>query len=102
MISMIREQEIRAQAFEEGFIEGYMEEFIKGYKEGRREQALILLDRLLATGMPEEQAHALVFGADESIDEDCPEIDPQKTPELWAKMMDALARRNCKMAQRMA
>lgn len=35
-------------------------------------------------------------------DEDCPEIDPQKTPELWTEMMDALAKRNRKMAQRMA
>jgi len=35
-------------------------------------------------------------------DEDCPEIDPQKTPELWAEMMEALAKRNRKMAQRMA
>ena len=35
-------------------------------------------------------------------DEDCPEIDPQKTPELWAEMMDVLAKRNRKMAQRMA
>lgn len=65
MISMIREQE------------------------SRKEQALIILDRLLATGMPEEQAHALIFGADEAIDEDCPEIDPGKTPGLWADMMKA-------------
>lgn len=35
-------------------------------------------------------------------DDDCPEIDPQKTPELWAEMMNALAERNRKMAQRMA
>ena len=35
-------------------------------------------------------------------DEDCPEIDPEKTPELWAAMMEALGERNRKMAQRMA
>ena len=35
-------------------------------------------------------------------DEDCPEIDPEKTPELWAEMMEALAKRNHEMAQRMA
>lgn len=35
-------------------------------------------------------------------DEECPELDPQKTPELWAEMMNALAKRNRKMAQRMA
>ena len=35
-------------------------------------------------------------------DEDCPELDPQKTPELWEEMMKALAERNRKMAQRMA
>ena len=35
-------------------------------------------------------------------DEDCPEIDPEKTPELWAEMMEALAKRNREMAQRMA
>lgn len=36
------------------------------------------------------------------IDEDCPEIDPEKTPELWAEMMEALAKRNREMARRMA
>lgn len=35
-------------------------------------------------------------------DQDCPELDPQKTPELWEEMMKALAERNRKMAQRMA
>ncbi|MBR1561066.1 MAG: hypothetical protein IJ646_12565 [Clostridia bacterium] len=35
-------------------------------------------------------------------DEDSPEIDPERTPELWAAMMEALAERNRKMAQRMA
>ncbi|MBQ8964458.1 MAG: hypothetical protein IJ089_11840 [Clostridia bacterium] len=35
-------------------------------------------------------------------DDDCPELDPEKTPELWAEMMKALAERNRKMAQRMA
>ncbi len=35
-------------------------------------------------------------------DEDCPELDPQKTPELWDEMMKSLAERNRKMAQRMA
>jgi len=35
-------------------------------------------------------------------DEDCPEIDPEKTPELWAEMMEALAKRNREMARRMA
>lgn len=35
-------------------------------------------------------------------DEDCPEIDPEKTPELWAEMMEALAKRNRKMAQPVA
>ena len=35
-------------------------------------------------------------------DQECPEIDPQKTPELWDEMMKALAERNRKMAQRMA
>ena len=35
-------------------------------------------------------------------DEDNPELDPQKTPELWNKAMEALAERNRRMAQRMA
>lgn len=35
-------------------------------------------------------------------DEDCPELDPQKTPELWAEMMKSLAERNRTMARRMA
>jgi len=35
-------------------------------------------------------------------DEDSPEIDPQKNPELWAKALDALAERNRKMAKNMA
>ena len=35
-------------------------------------------------------------------DEDCPELDPQKTPELWDEMMKSLAERNRKMARRMA
>ncbi len=35
-------------------------------------------------------------------DEDSPQIDPEKTPELWAAMMEALAERNRKMARRMA
>ena len=86
MIMMVREQEIRAQ----------------GREEGRREHALATFKRLLAAGMPEAQARALAFGEDEAEDEDCPEIDPQKTPELWADMMDVLAKRNRKMAQRMA
>ena len=35
-------------------------------------------------------------------DEESPEIDPQKNPELWAKALEALADRNRRMAQRMA
>lgn len=35
-------------------------------------------------------------------DEDNPELDPQKTPELWAEMMKALVTRNQRMAERMA
>ena len=35
-------------------------------------------------------------------DEDNPALDPQKTPELWNKAMEALAERNRRMAQRMA
>ena len=35
-------------------------------------------------------------------DEDCPMLDPQKTQELWAEMMNALAERNRRMAERMA
>ena len=35
-------------------------------------------------------------------DEDSPEIDPQKTPELWAQALDALAERNRMMAKNMA
>lgn len=35
-------------------------------------------------------------------DEDSPEIDPRKNPELWAKALDALAERNRRMAKRMA
>lgn len=35
-------------------------------------------------------------------DEDSPLIDPEKTPELWAKALEALADRNRRMAQRMA
>lgn len=35
-------------------------------------------------------------------DEDSPMLDPQKTPELWAEMMNALAERNRRMAERMA
>lgn len=35
-------------------------------------------------------------------DEDSPEIDPQKNPELWAKALEALAERNRNMAKRMS
>ena len=35
-------------------------------------------------------------------DEDSPEIDPQKNPELWAKALEALGERNRRMAKRMA
>ena len=35
-------------------------------------------------------------------DEDCPGLDPQKTPELWAEMLKSLAERNRTMARRMA
>lgn len=35
-------------------------------------------------------------------DEDSPEIDPQKNPELWAKALEALAERNRRMAKNMA
>ncbi len=35
-------------------------------------------------------------------DEESPEIDPQKNPELWAKALEALAERNKRMAKRMA
>ncbi|MBR1560496.1 MAG: hypothetical protein IJ646_09690 [Clostridia bacterium] len=35
-------------------------------------------------------------------DEDCPAIDPEKTPELWAAAHKALAERNRRMAQSMA
>ena len=35
-------------------------------------------------------------------DEDCPELDPQTTPELWAEMLKSLAERNRTMARRMA
>ena len=35
-------------------------------------------------------------------DEDCPELNPEKTPELWAEMLKALAERNRRMAERMA
>ena len=35
-------------------------------------------------------------------DDDNPTLDPQKTPELWAKALEALADRNRRMAQRMA
>ena len=35
-------------------------------------------------------------------DEDCPKLDPQKTPELWAEMLKSLAERNRAMARRMA
>lgn len=35
-------------------------------------------------------------------DEDSPLLDPQQTPELWAKAMEALAERNRRMASRMA
>ena len=75
MFSLVWEREIFAKAFEEGFIEGYIE--------GRREQALVIFKRLLAMNMPEAQARAMAFGQDETLGEDRPEIDPQKTPELW-------------------
>ena len=35
-------------------------------------------------------------------DEDCPELDPERTPELWTEMTKALAGRNRRMAERMA
>ena len=35
-------------------------------------------------------------------DEDSPEIDPQKNPELWARALEALAERNRRMAKSMA
>ena len=82
MIMTVREQEIRAQ--------------------GRAKQAIAFFKRLLATGMPEAQARALVYGEDETADAVCPGIDPEKTPGLWADMMEALAKRNRALARRMA
>ena len=35
-------------------------------------------------------------------DEDNPQLDPETTPELWAELMNALAERNRRMAERMA
>ena len=35
-------------------------------------------------------------------DEDSPLIDPEKSPELWARALEALGDRNRRMAQRMA
>ena len=35
-------------------------------------------------------------------DADSPEVDPEKNPELWKKALDALAKRNRRMAQKMA
>lgn len=35
-------------------------------------------------------------------DADCPELSPEKTPELWARALEALAERNRRMARRMA
>ena len=37
-----------------------------------------------------------------AADADCPETDPEKTPALWADMMQALAKRNREMARRTA
>ena len=60
----------------------------------------IILDRNLT----EAQINEIKAASDLPYveDEDCPMLDPQKTPELWTDMMNALAERNCRMAERMA
>lgn len=60
----------------------------------------IKIERELTEAQVEEirAAHNLPYVEDE----DNPELDPQKTPELWSAMMDALAERNRRMAERMA
>ena len=35
-------------------------------------------------------------------DDDSPEVEPTKNPELWKKALDSLAERNRRMAKRMA
>jgi hypothetical protein len=56
------------------------------------------------TGLTEEQLREIEAARSMPYveDEDSPQIDPEKTPELWAAMMEALAERNRKMARRMA
>ena len=74
MIMMVREQEIRDRAREEGREEGRKEE--------REKLTIAIFKRLLAMNMPEAQARALAFGEGSG---DFPEIDPEKTPEMWAE-----------------
>lgn len=57
---------------------------IKMMQEGRKRQ-----DELLAQGRKNE-----VF------DEDCPEIDPETTPERYAAMLKAVGERNRRIAER--
>ena len=54
--------------------------------------------------LTEEQIREIEASRDMAYveDEDSPLLDPQKTPELWAKALEALGDRNRRMAQRMA
>lgn len=54
--------------------------------------------------LTEEQIREIEKSADYPYveDDDSPEVDPEKNPELWKKALDALAERNRRMAKRMA
>lgn len=56
------------------------------------------------TQLTEEQIREIEASRDLAYveDEDSPLIDPERTPELWAKAREALAERNRRMANRMA
>ena len=56
------------------------------------------------TALTEEQIKEIENSANYSYveDDDSPEIDPEKNPELWKKALESLADRNRRMAKRMA
>ena len=65
MIMMVREQELQAQAREEGREEGRLEGREEGRLEEREKLTRRFYEQLLAMNIPEEQARIMAFGGDE-------------------------------------
>ena len=65
MIMMVREQELQAQAREEGREEGRLEGREEGRLEEREKLTRRFYEQLLAMNIPEEQARIMAFGEDE-------------------------------------